>query len=569
MAYCKWVSNIKAVSSVTNVVDYVENKNKTHNSEYAQPISNVIEYVENVNKTYNSEYNAPVAIRYHSDDEENINDEWKGKVLNTFTDEDDHDEKEFFVSGINCSTDKTHKQFMEAQKMNDKPIVNYAYHAVQSFKEGADEMTAETAHEIGVRLAKELWGDEFMVLVATHLNTDHYHNHFVICSTSPFTGKRFHKCDSELRRMRNKSDELCREYGLDVIDRSKSGKRKSLGERKAEEKGQPTHRSILKADCDVAIAQSSNWEEFLSVLRKMGYHVKQGNKAVSLSLDDWQRSMRIYFKDEDARKHGSEYSRESIERRIKERLLGEDNAAAPLDDEQEVDEDVFYDEEDEFDYKYEQQRASAAKTAAHVLPETDDECSRVNVVPNVDRKRFKGSVANAKAQSGNLMISYYRITYKLCLVPMPCRPKRKRRMSVYMRNEVNKLHRYLDQTSFLAATKIKTEDGLKLYKEHAAEQIDGLTAQRDIYRRKLRTCKSREEQAEIRDTISSLTDSIKLYRKRDKLCDEILENSRSVKQAADSDTVREFERYKTYNDKERDTEKDIEDNADKDKNRKE
>ena len=55
-------------------------------------------------------------------------------------------------------------------------------HTYQSFKAG--EVTAETAHEIGVKLARELWGDRFEVVVATHCNTGHYHNHFVINSVS-------------------------------------------------------------------------------------------------------------------------------------------------------------------------------------------------------------------------------------------------------------------------------------------------------------------------------------------------------------------------------------------------
>ena len=52
----------------------------------------------------------------------------------------------------------------------------------QSFAEG--EVDAKTAHEIGVKLAKELFEDRFEVVVATHLNTKHFHNHFVINAVS-------------------------------------------------------------------------------------------------------------------------------------------------------------------------------------------------------------------------------------------------------------------------------------------------------------------------------------------------------------------------------------------------
>ena len=51
------------------------------------------------------------------------------------------------------------------------------FHGVQSFANG--EVTPAQAHEIGIKLAEELWGDKFQVIIATHLNTDNIHNHFV------------------------------------------------------------------------------------------------------------------------------------------------------------------------------------------------------------------------------------------------------------------------------------------------------------------------------------------------------------------------------------------------------
>ena len=48
----------------------------------------------------------------------------------------------------------------------DEGIV--AFHGYQSFAPG--ECTPALAHEIGVRLAQELWGGRFQVLVATHLD---------------------------------------------------------------------------------------------------------------------------------------------------------------------------------------------------------------------------------------------------------------------------------------------------------------------------------------------------------------------------------------------------------------
>ena len=65
-----------------------------------------------------------------------------------------------------------------------KQMVYFGFHAFQSFAKG--EVTPEIAHQIGIRLANELWGDRFQVVVSTHLNTEHIHNHFV---GAPIRGK--------------------------------------------------------------------------------------------------------------------------------------------------------------------------------------------------------------------------------------------------------------------------------------------------------------------------------------------------------------------------------------------
>ena len=78
-------------------------------------------------------------------------------------------EKCCFVSGINCDPDQAAHQFLKSKKHWKKEGGIVAFHGYQSFRAG--EVDADTAHQIGVALAKELWGDRFEVVVATHLNT--------------------------------------------------------------------------------------------------------------------------------------------------------------------------------------------------------------------------------------------------------------------------------------------------------------------------------------------------------------------------------------------------------------
>ncbi|MFR8331442.1 MAG: relaxase/mobilization nuclease domain-containing protein [Oscillospiraceae bacterium] len=68
----------------------------------------------------------------------------------------------------------------------------------QSFKPG--EVTPEQCHAIGVELARRVWGGRFQVLVATHLNTDCLHNHFVINAVSYVDGKKYEQRRDQYRR---------------------------------------------------------------------------------------------------------------------------------------------------------------------------------------------------------------------------------------------------------------------------------------------------------------------------------------------------------------------------------
>ncbi len=54
--------------------------------------------------------------------------------------------------------------------------------------------------------------------VATHFNTGTYHNHFIVNSVNMFTGKKFNCNIGSYYHLRELSDELCREYGLTVIE---------------------------------------------------------------------------------------------------------------------------------------------------------------------------------------------------------------------------------------------------------------------------------------------------------------------------------------------------------------
>ena len=157
-------------------------------------------------------------------------------------------EEKKFVSGINCTPDNAKEIMLSLLEDTDSSDIQ-AYHGYQSFK--PNEVTPDVAHAIGVQLANELWGEDFPVIVATHIDKGHVHNHFCLSATG-FSGKRYHDCKATYKLMRETSDRLCREYGLSVIEKPKKENRKHIAEVHAKQQGIPTIRDQIRADIDNA-----------------------------------------------------------------------------------------------------------------------------------------------------------------------------------------------------------------------------------------------------------------------------------------------------------------------------
>lgn len=223
---------------------------------------------------------------------------------------EDKTQQFYYTSGINCSVECARDQFDTTKLRFGKTGGNVAYHAYQSFKPG--EVTPDEAHAIGVQLAEELWGDRFQVVVATHLDREHLHNHIIINSVSFIDGLKFHECRTNTRLLRDTSDRICLEHGLSVIENPR-GKRVSSYVYKMEHAGMPTRYNVARQAIDEAVALSLTIEEFKSELRKRGYSYRfdPQRKYWTITPPGWKKPIRIH-------QLGSDYTRESIERRIYE-----------------------------------------------------------------------------------------------------------------------------------------------------------------------------------------------------------------------------------------------------------
>lgn len=200
-------------------------------------------------------------------------------------------DKIYLVSGINCTPETCVSEMNAIKKHFNKTGEVVAYHGYQSFAEG--EVTPQIAHEIGVKLAEKLWGENYQVVVTTHVNkTSHYHNHFVINTVSFVDGKKFHRTKGDYFHMKTASDELCREYGLSVIE-APQGKGKHYAEWKADNEGKPTWRGIIKEDVDRAISSAFTMNEFFANMEKMGYEIKSNVKYMAIRPEGKERFVRL------------------------------------------------------------------------------------------------------------------------------------------------------------------------------------------------------------------------------------------------------------------------------------
>ena len=217
-------------------------------------LSRVVDYAENPDKTANPNYTEPELQSLYD-------------VMNYAADNRKTEQKHF-VSGVSCMPESARQQMIMTKQRFGKEGGVVAFHVYQSFKPG--EVTPNIAHRIGVELAEKLWGDRFQVVVATHLNTNCVHNHFVLNSVSFVDGKRYNDYKRTYRLLRETSDRICEAYGLSVIENPNPAHTpRSIYF--AEKAGKPTLYNIMRADIDDAIQQSMTRKQFRAALRAMGY----------------------------------------------------------------------------------------------------------------------------------------------------------------------------------------------------------------------------------------------------------------------------------------------------------
>lgn len=367
-----------------SVINYVTNPEKTDGSQYTdtelQALADVIDYAEDGAKTHNKVY----------------------------------------VSGINLSPNIARNQMVMTKLQFGKTDKILAYHGYQSFLPG--EVTPDQAHEIGVELARRLWGDRFQILITTHLDKEHLHNHFCLNSVSFVDGKKFRGGSKAYWQMRAESDKICAEYGLSVI--KNSGKGKNYAEWKAEHDGRPTIRGQIREELDEIIKCSYTMKQFWEILSKRGYVIcrrRPQYEYTSFIPPYGTNQVRLD-------KLGADYTEEAISERIR---MGRNGIR-------------------EFD------------------------------TPKIDHNDWLKKYEPIKLKGFKAL--YYHYLYLFGKIRKKETPQR---ISFYMREELIKFDRYQKQFHFLMDNDIETTEQLTAFKEGAESKIKELTLARSRLYNKL------------------------------------------------------------------------------------
>lgn len=387
----------------------------------------------------------------------------------------DKTERSVFETGINCDIETAYQDMRASKRRWGKANrVREGYHIIQSFAPG--EVTPEEAHTVGAEFAQQLLGDKYEVIVTTHLNKAHLHNHIVFNSVSFTDGKMYRDqykdyYGDEGVGIRGTSDAICQKHNLSVIEPAERQRGPiHRAEWEAVKNGKPNHRELIRQDIDSAISRAYTMETFWQELRQMGYKIKKGptikHTAVKPAWADGNFRLDSL---------GEGYTETEIQARLTVARSGE------------------------------------------VLPPSKPTLPPQPLPPLLltpgRRYRVKGGVPRQKPRKlKGFRALYFKYLYMLRSTTVR-RPNN--RAAFLMREELLRFDRYLEQFTYLMKKRIETADQLSMQYDALQAEIDALTDQRSVLYKMRRSGLAGEAATE---GIKELSRQLRSLRRELKLC---------------------------------------------------
>lgn len=384
-----------------------------------------------------------------------------------------------YVTCLNCSYLDPKSSMENTKKLFNDESKILAFHGFQSFEE--DEIDADLAHQIGVEFAEKMWGERFEVIVTTHLNTDNIHNHFLLNSTSFVDGKRYCNTYNDIQRMRNISDELCREYGLSVIEQ-----RKNVSKSRGSYFKNETLRSLIKEDIDEALNICFTKTQFLNELELLGYEVEIKEKNISVLHPLAKKPIRL-------KSLGSNYTNEKIIERILDTEKGQYN---------------YFPMYDKLGF---------------------------NIRPYYEKYKRK--------QLTGLQRLFLHYQYILKIIPKDNRTRPSQKYSKEYIEAIKKMDSFSRQTILICKNNIETLDDLYQFVDKTKDDLSQLEKARQRYRNKIRYTKDENKVKQLKEKAKSLTPEIAKLRKQLVDCETIEERSTHITEFIDEKEQRRAKDY--------------------------
>lgn len=280
MATTKFIT-IRSEAGIKNNAKYIKNPDKTtlnNDDETLDKIqASLLNEEEDISET-------------DSGDEEEEKSDMEKAVDYMMNPEKTESEEIKLVSGHNCNPLTAAEEMQnlvaywkEKRRMQDND--KDAYHLIQSFDpKDNDHLTPEMAHEIGLKLCDEIEHIDdrkddpdrrYKILVCTHVDKRHIHNHILICPYDIDTGMKYHENKITYRKVQRANDKLCKEYGLSIILNPDEDRKRSYAEEKAKENNS-SWKEDIRRDIDAMKSVCKDWDTFVLYMEAAGYELKQG-----------------------------------------------------------------------------------------------------------------------------------------------------------------------------------------------------------------------------------------------------------------------------------------------------
>ena len=440
-------------------------------------LKDAIDYAENPDKTTDRKYldeDLYSALRYATNDEKT--------------------DKKMYVSAINCPKQQAYETMMDTKRRYGKLGGNVAYHGYQSFKTG--EVTPQEAHTIGMETARRMWGDDYEIVVTTHLNTDNIHNHIVVNSVSFRTGRKFENHISDHYRLREISDAICREHGKSVLKNAKfyGGEKGAYWVHK---NGGMTHRDILRRDLDEALSKVSTYRALVRYMNDLGYEFcrdANGNNP-SIIAKGWKRPVRL-------KSLGEKYTPDAIEDKIISNQYKKE---------------LYWIE----------------------MPE------RVRTPLLIIERSFRQA---GRMDGLQLTFAIFTELLKICTGNNLLAENKHLPLSPLLREEVRKLDQYIEDYKFLCDRHIDTAEEFFAFREDVDMQIAQLEREHELIRNKLRRAPEQGKEA-LKLQAKAVTEKITPLRKQQKIAKRIAERTPTVQSLLALERQQEAQFTRTRNER--------------------